>query len=475
VKSIREIDEAITSDVWASTESYDNLITLCSWYRFGGTPGEVKARDFLLQKFKDYGLDDSHTEEFTYNGWINGTAKLEVTEPVELELFCKGMPNSPSTTSKGVEGELIFIDPGAPEDFDALKNEIPGKIVMATSTRREPVNRRYLRADRELKLSLSIINGAKAFIFMTGLPGELIQQGSCLTNGLPCEIPAVSVSYETGQKILHLQRKGPVRVRITAKHTLKRLPSWNVVGDITGTEMPEEIILIGAMFDGHEPEGAQNGAGGPAVTLEMARVLEKHKGGFKRTIRFVELSTEEMGVVGCYNYVRMHESELKNIKFMLALDAAGTNPGEGIDLQNCPELTSYMREIAKEIVKDVKYEFPVRNYLMDGGDSFPFVLKGVPSGSKHGEWRHFEVYHTSADTTDKLDPRDIQRSAIVFSKIVARMANADEIPARHRTPEEVKQLLIENGFEWYYNHAKQITLDELVSKGLPPSKRWKPS
>ena len=70
------LDKLVSGEVVTACEAYDNLRFFCDEGRgrFGGSPGEVVVRDYLLQKLKEYGLENVHTEEYSYTGWVRGPA-----------------------------------------------------------------------------------------------------------------------------------------------------------------------------------------------------------------------------------------------------------------------------------------------------------------------------------------------------------------------------------------------------------------
>ncbi|MCZ7665788.1 MAG: hypothetical protein M5U34_00410 [Chloroflexi bacterium] len=81
------LDRHIMGDVYTTTEVMDNLTVLCDEFgsRFGGTPGEKQAADFMKAKLEAYGLSNVHLEPIAYTGWRRGAVKLEILEPIQAE------------------------------------------------------------------------------------------------------------------------------------------------------------------------------------------------------------------------------------------------------------------------------------------------------------------------------------------------------------------------------------------------------
>ena len=108
------IDQQIMGDVYTSTEVMDNLTILCDEFgsRFGGTPGEKQAADFMKAKLEAYGLKNVHLEPIEYIGWRRGEMKLEIVSPIQKVIPCITLPHSPPAD---LEGVIVDMGDGAPE------------------------------------------------------------------------------------------------------------------------------------------------------------------------------------------------------------------------------------------------------------------------------------------------------------------------------------------------------------------------
>ena len=434
-------DRDIVAELFTSDEAYRNLVVLCDQFgsRFGGTEGEKGAVEYMLSKFKEYGLENVHKEEFTYNGWQRGPAKLESITPHATEIKCISLPY---TTAAQVEGEIVYVGYGTPDEFEAAGDKIAGKIVMANAKSPAFFRRSVHRAE---KIGRAVAGGAKGFIWMRFDPGLLEETGSARWN-MPCEIPVVGVSREAGEELLRMQASGRVTVRITTQDKVQQMPSWNVVAEIRGRTEPEKEILIGAHFDGHDiAPGAMDDGAGAVIVMEIARALARHKDLIGKTVKFICFPLEEIGLIGAYAYAKQHD--LSNVQFMLNLDGAGRSPLQpGIVLEGMwIELFSYFKQIGKQMKQPIN----VANAISLYSDHFPFQIKGVCT-ARLGEFsdtpkgvRGFG--HTAADTLDKVSPRDLQMSALFVSRVMLRMASNPEWPACQRTEQQVKDEL---GPEW---------------------------
>ncbi|MCW3992435.1 MAG: M20/M25/M40 family metallo-hydrolase, partial [Candidatus Bathyarchaeota archaeon] len=303
---IREVDKDILGEAYVSDKTQVNLLALCSFgSRFAGTPSEKQAVDYILGKMEEYDLDNPHTEEVEYLGWRRGTTKLEVTEPEHGELDCIGLPWSPSTPPEGVEAEILNLGHGTHVEYELRRDEVPGRIVMTTA-----FTPHWMRGQhRSEKLCRAENLGAAGFIYAKNDPGLLCETGVSSWNppetlGRIVGFPAVGTSREVAEYLGRLGRRRKVKVRITASHSHGPAVTWNVVGEIVGREKPDEVIVAGAHFDGHDiAVGAMDDAAGACVVLEAARLLARHKDAVKRTVRFITFPGEETGDFGSAGYV----------------------------------------------------------------------------------------------------------------------------------------------------------------------------
>lgn len=443
--SLRDIDKNIVGEIWTSTEAMDNLVNMCAFgSRFGGSESERLATDYMVAKFAEYGMDGAAKEHFSHLGWVRGTARVSTTAPVAKEYDCISLPH---VGNADVSGELIYVGHGTSYEFDALSDQIRGRAVMI-NTRSPSYFPRPIH--RKEKLGRAIAGGAVAVVFMRWEAGMLPETGSTF-HDRECPIPAISVSREVGEEWRRLGKGGqPVTLQISLRNELKpNSDSWNVVGEITGRVNPDEIIVVGAHYDGHDiAPGAMDDGAGAAVVMEAARALAMHKGEVKRTVRFCCFGIEEIGLQGSTAYVKAHTSELDRIRFMLNLDGAGRgDDARDLAIQGSLELIPYFRRMAGTMNEPMA----VDNNIVLFTDCYPFLAVGVPAatcanlGGQSTGTRGFG--HTPADTLDKVALRDLQNAAIRVARLILRVANADDWPSKRMSPELVRDVIGLTGLE----------------------------
>jgi hypothetical protein len=444
-----DVETSILGDIWSSNEAFENLTFLCDEFgsRFAGTDGERPAVDFIASRLREYGLENVEADEFTYTGWKRGEARLEMLSPRERVLETISLAMCPPTPPGGIEADIVYLGPGYPELFIEKKDEIEGKIVLCTSQPRPS----GVMVHRRTKYGYAVKFGAVGFIFVNHNPGQLMPTGSLRpAYRMAGEVPGIGVSWETGSYMVRQLEKGPARVRMTTTDVVDpREVSWNVVGEIPGKELKDRVIVIGAHFEGHDiAVGALDDGSGAVTIMEAARALAKHKGEFKRTIRFICFAAEEIGVTGSTCYVDKHRDELDGIDLMINCDGAGRADNHVFRVSGPESLVGYLQKL----VDGMNYEMRVARSSSSASDHWPFYLQGIPAVSLSAYRSPAEVArlgrgwgHTSADTLDKVNPKYLKDAAMVLAQSLVHLANEEGSIAERTPVEEIVRKLEESG------------------------------
>ena len=458
-----EVEQRIVGDCYTSREVMDSLLTLCDEFgsRFGGTKGERQAAEYLVAQMEAYGLQDVHLEPVEYVGWVRGKARLEIVSPIQKVIPCITLPHSPPAK---LEGAIVDMEDGAPEDFELRAKEIEGRIVMTTSVVSPKGSKRWIH--RNEKYGRSLLAGASGFIFVNHYPGYGPATGG-IGHGGEALVPGISISMEDGAYLRRLAaRSGEVRVRITSTDRCEPMTSWNVVGDLPGGELADQIVMLGSHYDGHDiSQGAEDPATGVVAVMEAARLLARHAPALPCTVRFVLWGIEEIGLLGSRAYVAAHAQELDRIRFYLNMDAAGTKSNKrDIVLNEWPALQPLLEGWREEMV----LEFAVGQKTSAHSDHFPFFMRGVPTGGMQSAEPSLEgrgYGHTQYDTVDKVALTCLRDASALAARLALRLASEEEWPVARRdegevlalldTPEYREERALEARVDAYYQSARQ--------------------
>jgi len=433
------VDKKIVGDVYTSQEVMENLLVLCDDFgsRFGGTQGERQAAEFFEAKMEAYGLSNVHLEPFEYVGWTRGEVKLEIASPIEKEIHCISLPHSPPAD---LEGLIVDLGEGAPKVFDERADEIEGKIVMVSSVGRPHGTKRWIH--RGAKYDRSLMAGATGFIFVNHYPAYGPATGSIGHDGEGL-IPGIGICKEEGEFIKRLlKRKGQVKICLTSTDQSSPMTSWNIIGDLPGNEYPEQVVMLGCHYDGHDiSQGAEDPASGAVAVLEAARVLAKYAPELPRTIRFALWGVEEIDLLGSRYHAQLYADHLSNIRFYLNMDSAGTvNNQRDIVLNEWPELKLVFERWSQEMALD----FAVGSSVTAYSDHFPFFMAGVPTGgmqTAHSTSSGRGYGHTQYDTVDKVELTGLREAAVLAARLALRLSSEEDWPVAGRSKEAVLELL----------------------------------
>lgn len=434
-----ELDQRILGDVYSSGETWDNLLVLCDDFgsRFSSLPEGKQAADYILEKFKQYGSTNATLEGYEFKGWIREPAQLTILSPVERDYPCISLPYCKPSD---IEGKLVFVGDGTEADFDSVKSDIPGNIVMVTT--RSPAGQRWMH--RTEKYDRAALLGAAGFVWMQHVEGVGPETGGLGFNH-DAVIPGVAVAKEYGAMLTRFQeRSGEVRLRIRTRDRFVPSTAYNITCTVGGEPGEQPAVILGCHYDGHDiAQGAQDPVTGTVVVMEAVRVLSSIADQLDRPVRMVIYSNEEVGLFGSIEDVEIHKDELDGVRFMLNLDSAGA-PGrrKGIVLHRWPDLEQQFADWGNEMAA----EMPLGQSVSQFSDHFPYFLEGVPSGSMGdpgGVPTGRGYGHTMWDTVDKLNIGSLREATATVCRLALRIANADNWPTHRRSQEEI-QLMLDN-------------------------------
>lgn len=451
---MHDIDRQVIGDIWTSDEAYRNLeeLTDVIGSRWAGSESEHRSGEFLKAKLESYGLQDVHLEPIEFGAWTRGHCTLSATAPIEKAFSAIALPYCPAGD---IEAPLIDGGNGEQEDIERLGEKVRGKLVLVAAET-DPAGVKVAKlAHRNDKMRFAADAGAAGVIFVNQNMGLLrITGGIGAPGGKPNRIFGVGTSWEQGQALKRLLARhgGDVTVTLSVGGEFFPNTSYNVVGDIRGHTHPDELIVVGAHYDGHDiSQAALDDGAGTIVALETARALAAlPKGEIDRTIRFVLFCGEEVGLFGSWGYTAAHEADASKTRFMLNLDGAGRGKGgtESVTLSGRPELVPWLEAFRDE----AHYAFKIVDLLNSHSDHYPFAIRGIPSGTLMSEDDSSTMVgrgwgHTEADTLDKASLRGLQMSAVLTARLLLRIAADDAFPAAMTPANELRQQLEEMGLD----------------------------
>jgi carboxypeptidase Q len=237
-------------------------------------------------------------------------------------------------------------------------------------------------------------------------------------------IPAAAITVEDAMLLHRMQGRGvtPTVHLAMGARTLPDAPSRNVVAEIRGRELPDEVVVMGGHMDSWDVgQGAMDDAGGVVAAWEAVRLMKALGLRPRRTIRVVGWTNEENGTRGGRGYRETHAAEVDKHVFAMESDNGVFRPF-GIAAVGTDSALAMLRRIAPLLAR-----IGADSVSKGGGeaDIGPLLAAGVPGAGLEVDGTHyFEYHHTNADTPDKLDPRDVARcvaTMAVYAYVLAEM------------------------------------------------------
>jgi hypothetical protein len=296
--------------------------------RVTGSPAEHKAEQWGEAKMKAIGLENVHLEKYTiWKGWTRGTADVEMLTPVARRLHADSMGWTGSTPPGGAEGDVVTVNMFDLDNEIKQVSRLKGKVALIVHQGQRKKDFGSLFADFGTFLRAATKAGAIAVI---GGQGGSKSAGMNLTHtgilgfNADFSIPVLSMTEEDQGQLERLIAHGITpRLRLNVQNTFTDGPveTANVVGEIRGSEDPQQILVVGAHLDSWDlSEGTTDNGSGVATVLGAAEAIARSGERPRRTIRFVLFTGEEEGLDGSFAYVKQHQAEMPDHLGDLVLD-----------------------------------------------------------------------------------------------------------------------------------------------------------
>jgi hypothetical protein len=248
-------------------------------------------------------------------------------------------------------------------------------------------------------------------------------------------IPAVAISNPDAdlleRQVAHTRPEGKaagqsvkVRMRVTARD-LPQVRSANVIGDLPGTDLANEIVLIGGHLDSWDTgHGVQDDGAGVAIAIAAARLAATANPKPRRTIRVVLFANEEFGLSGAGRYPVVEGDEgVARHAFAMEADL-GDGPVWKLSARVPAQYWPTIEQVHR-VVKSLEVELG-DNTSNGGADLGPLRRLGVPIlAPQLDATTYFDIHHTVNDTLDQVDPSHLRQSTTVFAVTAYAAAMVD--------------------------------------------------
>ena len=424
----------IAVNILSSDVSYNNLhyLTKNIGGRLSGSPQMYLAEQWGEQALQNAGADEVTLQECMVPHWVRGgkdkafvSYKDENGNQQKYWLNILALGNSVGSGADGVAGPLIRVNNF--DELEAKKDSLKGKIVFYNNPFDDTlVNTFYAYSKnviyRGIGASRAAKYGATAVIIrsMTNSTGNYPHTGALRYTDSLKKIPAAAMGLEDVKKLDSLFDKNiPVAGALYTHGIMKPdTIAHNVIGELKGSEYPEQIITVGGHLDSWDPaEGANDDGTGIVQTIEVLRVFKALGYTPKHTIRFVLFANEENGTRGAKKYA--DEAKQKNEQHIFALesDAGGFTPrGFSFDIEdaNVWERINSWKPLFYPYYGD-------RFELGEAGADIGYLKTAFhtpQAGLNPDNQRYFYIHHAASDVFENVDIREMKLGAVNMAALI---------------------------------------------------------
>ncbi|MBU1371853.1 MAG: M20/M25/M40 family metallo-hydrolase [Bacteroidetes bacterium] len=421
-------DEALVNG-----ESYENLRYLCKQIgpRLSGSANAQKSVEWTKSLMDKYGFDKVYLQECMVPHWVRGEKEIGkiINGKTEINVPICALGMSPATPKEGLKAQVIEL-----RDLDELaklgESVIKGKIVFFN----RPFDPRFIETGRAYGTAGDQRFAGPAAAAKYGAVGVIVRSLTESLDNYPHtgttvfpdgakQIPCAAISTKAANQLSTLLRlKKLPTIQFYFKQNCQLLPdakSYNVVGEMTGSEFPNEVITVGGHLDSWDlAEGAHDDGTGVMQAMEVLRVYKALGMKPKHSIRAVMFMNEENGGRGGDKYAELAMKNGEKHIAAIESDGGGFTP-RGFTFQ----------DISKKDLKEINENWSglLRPYLADhldaggsGSDIEPLSIfkDAVLIGYRADSQRYFDIHHTPNDVFENVNKRELELGAAAMTSLV---------------------------------------------------------
>jgi len=419
-------ENALHSDV-----AYENLRILCEATegRLAGTPEAAAAVEFTRQIMEGMDLDSVYLQEVMVPNWQRGEPEVARAISARLgtaELTALAFGLSVGTGPEGLTAPVIELD--GLEKLEVLGREkLEGKIVFFN---RHFDHSHYNTFDgysetvgaRFRGPAMAAEYGALATVVrsVTSADHDYAHTGVTRFREDGINIPALALSPVAADKLSSWLEKDP-ELTLYLRNTSRRLPdvlSYNVIGEIRGSEYPNEIITVGGHLDSWDnSQGAHDDGAGCMQSIDVLRIFKELNIQPKRTVRAVMFMDEEIAQQGGNKYAGLANTHGEEHYFAIESDRGAFTP-RGFSIDTDEERLAAMKSLVNYFepygIHEIFEGFsgvdivPLKNYYDD------VTLAGLHTDTQ----RYFDLHHAASDTFDQVNRREMQLGSAAMAALI---------------------------------------------------------
>jgi len=414
-----------------SSSSYELLDYLSNEIggRLSGSLNAERAVKWGEKELNNIGFNKVWLQELMVPKWVRGPkefALIETQPGITFNVDVCALGGSVATPSVGIKANVVEV-----KSFEELKElgkqNIDGKIIFFN----RPMQSNLISTFQAYGEAVSQRTNGAAEAVKYGAIGVIVRSmslrlddnphtGTMSYGNLPNskKIPAAAISTNAAEKLSDLLILNP-KLKFLLRQQCKQykdVVSHNVIAEIKGSEYPDEIILIGGHLDSWDlGDGSHDDGAGIVQSMDILNIFNKINYVPKRTIRIVLFMNEENGTRGAKKYSEVSKKNNLNHIFALESDAGGFSP-RGFsftsNLKNFKRIQSWRKLFEPYLI---------HSFLLGGSGADIAPLENgnnVLAGLRPDSQRYFDYHHTSIDTFDAINKRELELGTFAMTSLV---------------------------------------------------------
>jgi carboxypeptidase Q len=411
--------------------------------RITGSKANEASVIWAVEKFKTAGLKVK-TEAFTMPRlWLENNTTAQISgEGIKYSPGVVAQPFTPGT-NKAMAAMIVDVNHGSAEDF--ARQPVKDKWVMVeTAVLDDEVGLAGLFKEYNDAPPIeqrAIKHQAKGLIYMSSRPKNLLYRHSP-TQGMDNTLPIILMEREAAKRTKRLLAAGNALAFSPTIDVVegKAYKTHNVVAEITGTQYPDEYVVIGAHLDSFDlGSGALDNGSNVVIMIDLARQIKQLGLKPKRTMRFVLYNGEEQGFWGSWAYTKTHASELDKTIMTATMDI-GTGRVNGFFTNGRSDILAAVNKVLEPVAG--LGPFTQVNAPIVGTDNYDFMMQGVPNlVANQVDANYASNYHGESDTFDKVDQQQLKLNSAIAGAMIYGFANYDNVTWKRQTVAELENII----------------------------------
>lgn len=397
--------------------------------RLSGSDGAEKAVQWAKKELEELELDSVWLQPVMVPKWTRGTpetAYFSTTDSEETEVPICALGGSIATPVDGLTAPVVEVQ-GIEDLARYGKEQLQGKIIFYN----RPMQPDLIETFRAYGNAVDQRGAGAMEAAKYGAVGVIVRSmnlrlddfphtGAMSYGDLPddARIPAAAISTN-GANLLSKTLKTDPDTQFYYKMSCENhedVQSYNVIGQITGSESPEEYMVVGGHLDSWDlGEGAQDDGAGVVQSMEVLRLLKATNYQPKRSIRAVLFMNEENGLRGGLKYAELVKNKNQKHIFALESDSGGFAP-HGFSFEtddaNFEQILSWKALFEPYLIHDFTKGH-------SGADIGPLAQEGIVlAGLRPDSQRYFDYHHAANDTFEVVNRRELELGAATMASLV---------------------------------------------------------